>query len=97
MKLQAKASVICLCLMSLFGCASKELPPPVKTEIIYRYPPEALTVDCLVLPFKGTSYPELAVDNDNLIDVIIQCDKRFKLIRAWKEKHIQPNQFDPKQ
>ncbi|MDN4697170.1 hypothetical protein QYZ44_26870 [Vibrio parahaemolyticus] len=30
---------------------------PVKTEIIYRYPPEALTVDCLVPHSKGPVIP----------------------------------------
>uniref|UniRef100_A0AB39CA02 Lipoprotein n=1 Tax=Aliivibrio phage vB_Alvi_H905 TaxID=3234039 RepID=A0AB39CA02_9VIRU len=83
--------------MSLFGCASNELPPPVKTEIIYRYPPDSLTVGCFIPPFVGDDLPALSIDNDNLMDVIDNCDLRFKAIRAWKENHIKSTQFEPKQ
>lgn len=90
-------AVSSLCLMILSGCAVSEPPPPViKTEVIYRTPPPAYTVDCVVPPFAGSTWADLAADNDALISVIESCDKRFKLIRAW-DKQPGQTENDPMQ
>ncbi|MGL1406983.1 Rz1-like lysis system protein LysC [Vibrio parahaemolyticus] len=87
-----------LCLMSLSGCAVSEPPPPViKTEVIYRTPPAAYMVDCVVPPFTGSTWADLAADNDALISVIESCDKRFKLIRAWEQSQPGKTNTDPMQ
>ncbi|CAK3932365.1 hypothetical protein VCRA2130O400_360023 [Vibrio crassostreae] len=83
--------------MSLSGCAVSEPPPVIKTEIIYRTPPKAYTVGCFVPPFTGTTWADLAADNDALISVIESCDKRFQLIRAWEYSQPKPTEPDPKQ
>ncbi|WP_411393331.1 Rz1-like lysis system protein LysC [Vibrio parahaemolyticus] len=84
--------------MILSGCAVSEPPPPViKTEVIYRTPPPAYTVDCVVPSFSGSTWADLAADNDALISVIESCDKRFKLIRAWQQSQPGQTENDPMQ
>ncbi|WP_422386134.1 Rz1-like lysis system protein LysC [Enterovibrio norvegicus] len=90
--------VACLCLMTLSACAvSEPPPPPVKTAVIYRTPPAAYTVDCVVPPFTGNTWADLAADNAALIAVITACDKRFKYIRAWRNTPPSPTENDPSQ
>lgn len=72
--------------MTLFGCAQTPPPPqPVKTKVIYRYPPSAYLAKCVVPPFHGTTWADLAVDNEVLISVIKSCDQRLEKIRTWRQ------------
>jgi len=51
-------------------------------------------VECPIPPFYGSTWADLAADNEALISVIESCNKRIDKIRTWRQQYVKPKNND---